>query len=107
MTEDLVDLCAQAEASLLRLIAALQGSDERAAQNLLRQKDAKEELLAETDPVSKDSIRRNCSRVLLITGPIGSVGISAITTNGLWSLRKAVFLHSRVAAEERLGRRIR
>jgi hypothetical protein len=43
---NLVILCAQAEASLLRLIAALQGSDERAAQNLLKQKDVKEELLA-------------------------------------------------------------
>jgi MFS family permease len=33
-----IGLAAQAEASLLRLVAALQGSDERAAQALLKQK---------------------------------------------------------------------
>ena len=61
MTEDLVDvfyrslvqplgnlviLCGQAEASLLRLVAALQGSDdEREAQSVLKQKDAKDRVL--------------------------------------------------------------
>src|SRR6185436_10176313 len=61
MTDDLVDvfyrplvqplgnlviLCAQAEASLLDLVAAMQGSDERQAQSVLKREDAKDQILA-------------------------------------------------------------
>ncbi len=59
---NLVILCAQAEASLLDLIAVLQSSDELQAQAVLKSKDTKQEVLA----LIRTSTLQDCSRSELL-----------------------------------------
>ena len=101
MTDDLVDvfyrplvqplgnlviLCAQAEASLLDLVAAMQGSDERQAQSVLKREDAKDQILALVRDRSVQGFGncRSCWMQLAITGPTERNGIGTTTMNGLW-----------------------